>query len=94
MTTLMTLTVALAALNGALALVLLAVYLRNLRHVRSPFTWGLALFALFLVAHSALTIYNDLTMMAEFTAQAERLLLAEGGLELVALAALAWSTLR
>jgi hypothetical protein len=94
MTTLMTLTVALAALNGALALVLAAVYLRNLRQVRSPFTWGLALFALFLVAHSALTIYNDLTMMAEFTAQAERLLLAEGVLESVALGALTWSTMR
>jgi hypothetical protein len=94
MTTLMTLTVALAGLNGALAVVLAAVYLRNLRHVRSPFTWGLALFALFLMAHGALTIYNDLTMMAEFTAQAERLLLAEGVLELVALGALTWSTLR
>lgn len=94
MTTLMTLTVALAALNGALAVVLAAIYVRNLRHVRSPFTWGLALFALFLVAHSALTIYDDLTMMADFTAQAERLLLAESVLELVALGFLTWSTVR
>jgi hypothetical protein len=94
MTTLMTLTVALAALNGALALVLAGVYLRNLRQVRSPFTWGLALFALFLVAHSALTVYDDVTMMADFTSQAERLLLAEGVLELAALGALAWATLR
>ena len=91
---LMTLCIALSALNGLLALVLGGVYVRNHRQVRSPFTLALLLFALFLVVHSALRIYHDLTMMTTYTDQAQKFLLGEGLLELVALSALLWATLR
>lgn len=94
MTLTMTLTLALTALNGALALVLATVYVRNHRHLRSQFTLGLLLFALFLVGHAAVTLYNDLTMMATYTARAETLRMATAVLELGALGALTWATLR
>lgn len=88
------LTIALAAVSGLLALVLTVVYARNHRQVRSPFTLGLVLFAVFLVVHSLVSIYNDVTMMAEYTERALQLRIAEGLLGLVALSALAWSTMR
>ena len=94
MTALMSLTLALSAVNGLLALGLGAVYVRNHRQLRSPFTLGLALFALFLVVHSLTTLYHGVTMMTTFTVQAERFLLAECILELGALGALAYATLR
>lgn len=90
----MTLTLALTALNGALALILAAIYVRNHRQVRSPFTLGLLLFALFLVAHAAATFYNDVTMMATYTDRAEMLHFATSILELAALGALMWATMR
>ena len=62
MTLVMTLTIALTALSGLLAAVLAAVYLRNHRQVRSPFTFGLFLFAAFLVVQAAVTVYDDATM--------------------------------
>jgi hypothetical protein len=86
--------VVLSCLSGLLALVLGFVYLRNLRQVRSPFTVGLLLFAVFLVVHSAITIWHQATMMATFTAEAQLWLVVEGGLELVALGALVWATMR
>lgn len=90
----MTLTLVLTAVSGALAAVLAAVYVRNHRQMRSPFTLGLVLFAAFLVAHAALTIYEDATMMATYTAQAESLRLVLSVLEMAALGALSWATLR
>lgn len=94
MALLMMITIALSALNGLLAGLLATIYLRNHRQLRSPFTLGLTLFALFLLAHSAFVIYHQVTMMAQFTPEAERLLLAECVLELAALGALAYATLR
>lgn len=94
MTLVMTLTLALTALNGVLAIVLAAIYLRNHRQMRSPFTLGLLLFALFLVVHAAVTLYNDATMMATYTERAETLRLFTTVLELGALGALTWATLR
>jgi len=91
---LMPIVIALSGLSGLLALVLAAVYARNMRQVPSPFTRALLLFAVFLVVQSAITVYHDLTMMATFTGQAQALLVAEGILELVALVALTWATLR
>lgn len=94
MTLLMTLTLALTALNGVLALVLAAIYVRNHREMRSPFTLGLLVFAVFLVAHAAVTLYNDATMMATYTGRAETLHFATSVLELAALGALTWATMR
>lgn len=86
--------IALSALSGALALALAAVYARNHRQVRSPFTLALLLFALFLVVQSAIAVYHDATMMATFTPHAQQLLVAEGVLEVLALGFLAWATMR
>lgn len=94
MTLVMTLTVALAAINGLAALVLAVVYARNHRAMRSPFTLGLLLFALFLAVHGAAVVYTDLSMMATYTARAETLRLVTTGLETAALATLTWATLR
>lgn len=92
--TLMTINIALAVLNGLLALTIAVVYLRNHRQLRSPFTLALSLFALFLVVHNGVRAYHLATMMATYTAQAEVLLLVEGILQVVALGALAYATLR
>ena len=94
MTAIMDVTVALAAVNGLLALWVGIVYARNHRQIRSGFTLALALFAVFLVFHNALLIYHLVSMMATFTGQAEWFLLGEGLLQLVALGALAWATSR
>jgi hypothetical protein len=91
---LMPIVVALSGLSGALALVLAVVYARNMRQVPSPFTRALLVFALFLVVQSAITVYHDLTMMATFTGQAQELLVVEGVLEVIALGALSWATMR
>jgi hypothetical protein len=85
---------AFAGLNLLLAVVVGVVYVRNHRELRSPFTRGMALFALFLVVHNALQIYHLATMMESFTPQAEWFLLAEGGLQTVALASLGYAVMR
>lgn len=63
MTALELVDVALAGANVVLALVLGSVYWRNHREIKSPFTLGLLLFAVFLVVHNALTVYRYATMM-------------------------------
>jgi hypothetical protein len=94
MTLVMILTLALTALAGVLALVLAAVYARNHSQVRSPFTFALVLFGLFLTFQAAITIYTDWTMMATYTGEAEILRLVTSCLEVFALGALSWATLR
>ncbi|MFO1532272.1 MAG: hypothetical protein ABR562_01015 [Thermoplasmatota archaeon] len=94
MSDLMTISVALSALNLILAAVVLVVYLRNHAQIRSRFTLALLVFALFLVVHNGLQIYHQVTMMATFTPQAEMFLLGENALQAAALAMLAWATLR
>jgi hypothetical protein len=94
MTTLMTATLALAAVTGILSLLLVVVYVRNHLQLRSPFTLGLALFALFLLFHSATVLYHGITMMAEYTAQAERWVFAESLLALGAVGTLTFATMR
>lgn len=88
MTAIMTATVVLAALNAVLAIVLGTVYWRNHREIRSPFTLGLLLFALFLVVHSAMILYHYWTMMPAFGAVNETFLLVEGILQTAALGVL------
>ena len=85
--------VGLAALNTLLALAVGAVYLRNHREIRSPFTLGLVLFALFLVLHNGTQVYHFFTMMS-VPWPSEGLVLAENLLQALALGALAVATLR
>lgn len=94
MTALMTLEIVLSLLNAVLGLVLAAVYARNHRDVRSPFTLGLLLFSAFVVLHSAVSVYADVTMMASASAQVAAWRLVESVVEAFGLAALCWATLR
>lgn len=94
MTLVMMLNLGLMAVNGILSIVLGSVYVRNHRQLRSPFTRAMVLFAVFLVVHSSLSIYHALSMMATYTTQAELFLLGECTLELVALFALTYATMR
>ncbi|HEV8359587.1 MAG TPA: hypothetical protein VGR28_03925 [Candidatus Thermoplasmatota archaeon] len=91
---LMDVSVALAAIDTVLAIVLGGVYVRNHREIRSPFTLGLLLFALFLVVHNGLQVYHFLTMMPYFIATGEGLLFAENVLQTAGLVALVAATLR
>lgn len=94
MSVLMTLNVALAGLNALLALVVSAVYARNHKEIRSPFTLSLLLFAAFFLLHNIVLLYHYLTMMVDTVAVSEALLLVEGILQLGALSALTYATLR
>lgn len=49
--------------NLVLALAIGAIYWRNHRVLRSPFTWVLALFATLLVVHNAFQVYEFFAMM-------------------------------
>jgi len=94
MSTLMWIDVALTGLNGILTLALAFVYARNHRQIRSPFTLGLLLFALFLALHNGVVLYHLLTMMTVFASLGEPLLLVENVLQAGALVFLLRATLR
>lgn len=94
MTAIQLTTVVLAALNCALALVLGWVYWRNHREMRSPFTLGLLLFALFLLVHNALAVYHYFTMMSTEPARGDTFLLVEAVLQTAASGTLVWATMR
>lgn len=85
--------VGLAGVNLLLALVLGAVYLRNHREIRSPFTLGLLLFSAFLVLHNGMIVYAWWTMM-ETPFSGETFLLVQGALQGAAIGTLLASTLR
>lgn len=85
---------ALAALNGALALVLAGVYWRNHRQLRSPFTLGLLLFAAFLFVHNALIVYESWSMMMVAVGPDPGLLLLDELLQTAASVALLAATMR
>jgi hypothetical protein len=91
---LMDASVALAAIDTVLAIVLGVVYMRNHREIRSPFTLGLLLFAVFLVVHNSLQVYHYLTMMPYFVATGEGLLFGENALQTAGIVALVAATLR
>lgn len=94
MSVIMTVNLVLAVVNGLLALAVGIVYVRNHRHIRSPFTLALSLFAAFFVLHNAVVAYHLATMMQDALVASEGLLLAEGLLQSAALAALAYAALR
>ena len=94
MSALMWVAVGLAAVNAVLGVVLAAVYWRNHREIKSPFTLGLLLFATFVVVHNALVVYHWVTMMTQFLATGEATLLFESALQTGALGTLLWATMR
>ncbi len=94
MSEVMVASVVLASINTLLALVLGVTYLRNHRAIRSPFTLGLLLFALFLLLFNATIVYHFVTMMPDFSPLAEVLILIESILQTAALGALTYATFR
>ncbi|MEA3199347.1 MAG: hypothetical protein QOE90_775 [Thermoplasmata archaeon] len=83
---------ALAGANCLLALALGAVYWRNHRQLRSPFTLGLLLFAAFLLVNNAMVLYDAWTMM--MLGGNAWLALVREGLQTAASVALLVATLR
>ena len=94
MTFLMWANVALAGSAALLGLTLAVIYARNHAQIKSPFTFGLLLFGLFLVVHNGVVVYHLVTMMPQFSATGEVWLAAENVLQLGALGSLLWATLR
>lgn len=94
MTLLLLASVILAGVNCVLAVVLASVYWKNHRHLRSPFTMGLLLFAGFLLVHNALQVYHYFTMMGPEPVRGEGFLLIEAALQTAASASLVLATLR
>lgn len=85
---------ALAVVNALLALVLGVVYFRNHRELRSPFTLGLLLFALFLLVHNALILYDAWSTMMLSAGPRPVQALVEEALQAAASVALVAATLR
>src|SRR5581483_4849116 len=82
----------LAGATCVLAVALAAVYWRNHRQLRSPFTLGLLLFALFLLVNNAIVLYDAWSMM--MLGGNAWLALVREGLQTAASAALLVATLR
>ena len=83
-----------AVINCILALVLGAVYLRNHRTIRSPFTLGLLIFAVFLFVHNAIIVYSAYEVMMFSSGPDPRQVLIEESLQLAASISLVVATLR
>lgn len=94
MTAIQLATVILAGINCLLALALGFVYWRNHREMRSPFTMGLLVFALFLLVHNTVAVYHYFTMMSEAPARGDTFLLIEAILQTIASGALVSATMR
>ncbi len=94
MSNIMLASVVLAGISTILGAILTAVYFRNHREIRSPFTLGLLLFAVFLVVHNAIVVYHFITMMPMFAFVDESLILAENILQVTAISILLTATLR
>ena len=85
---------ALDIVNVVVALGLGAVYWRNHREIRSPFTFGLLLFAAFLILHNAVSVYHFVTMMDAMGSNETWLTLGENLLQAGAGIALVAATMR
>ncbi|MHB8605281.1 MAG: hypothetical protein ACYDCK_08480 [Thermoplasmatota archaeon] len=94
MTALSWLNLVLAAAGAVLAIVLLVVYWKNHRQIRSAFTLGLLLFSLFVLLHNSMAVDHSLAMMTSASTSDQSLLLAENLLEMGGLVALVVATLR
>ena len=76
--------------NVVLLLVLLYIYLQNYRQLKTKYTAGLALFALFFLAQSVMNIYFDSTMVMYSSTPAEQAATVLEAVKAVGFAVLAW----
>ena len=84
-------TAGVAGVDAALAAVLLALYLKGFMKVRAPFTLGLLMFAVFLLAQNLLAVYAYTSMMEIFPAVLAPYMLGIMVFEGLALAVMAYS---
>ncbi len=94
MSDMMMINIAVAGVNAVLAVVVGAVFWRNHKQIRSPFTFALGVFALFFVFHNGLLLYHFVAMMPSFGQAAQVFVLGEGLFQTAALGSLAYATLR
>lgn len=88
----MTLTNIATAINLALILGLMYVYLRNLRMMRSGFVWGLLLFTIIFLVQNAVALYFFITMMPYFAAGTEGWVFSLTLLQTIAFSVLSYIT--
>lgn len=79
---------ALHVANVLLALALLFIYAQNYRKIKSKYTVGLIVFALFFLLQSAMGLYFDASMVMYYSAQAQAAAMVLEGIKAVALAVL------
>lgn len=84
------LSASLHGLNIILGLVLVTLYVQNYRHLRSKYTIGLLLFAVILLAHSAMGLSFDASMVMYSNPAAEQAATALEGLKAAGFAVLLW----
>jgi hypothetical protein len=95
MATLLT-AVAMSVLNLALLSVLTYIWISNYREFRSPHILGLVIFAVALSAENiaAIYFYFSMDMLYATSPTAQRVVVLLRGLQLVALVALTWTTMK
>ena len=95
MATLLT-AVAMSILNLALLSVLTYIWISNYREFRSPHILGLVIFAVALSAENiaAIYFYFSMDMLYATSPTAQRVVVLLRGLQLVALVALTWTTMK
>ena len=86
-------TVALAAVNSIIVVVLLFLYGKIVLRTKAMYAAGLVFFAIMLLAHNAVTIYAYVAMALLFGAEAIPYLMGMSALELAGLIVLVWITL-
>ena len=86
------LTTIVAAINIALILGLLYVYVKNLVKIKSGFTFGLVFFAGLFLFHNVLVFYFSITMMPLYAESVSSFMLVFTLLQTIAFAILNWVT--
>jgi hypothetical protein len=92
MNLIMTATTALTGLSVVLLVILLIVYFRNLRQVKSKLLVGLIIFSLIFLAQNIFSLYYSLTMMEYYVPAVEFQIFIFSLLQTIAFAIMLWIT--
>jgi hypothetical protein len=88
----MSATTVLTAISALLLVILLAVYFRNARRVKSKLLWGLIIFSLIFLAQNVFSLYYSLTMMEYYVPAVEFHILIFSILQTVAFSVMLYIT--
>jgi len=94
LTLLLQLSAVVSGLNIAILLGLLVIYARSFHRIKSGFTVGLVLFALFLIIHNGLGVFSYIFMDGYFDVSIAPFMFSLSSAELVGLSILLGTTLR